>query len=132
MNYYYNDIANDAFFPHSTVVEGWRADTVRLQAGGKLIHRQPQQIQQSMQAFSDRHQNQTLTDWLRQHSATFHFLTSFKILKIKVVVFQDRLRSHSRKHCRMSLRIFRAHVNREVVMQPGLCEIRTQLLQERE
>lgn len=49
VNVSFNDIENDYTFPHTTVIDGWQVDTVRVRANGEIVPREMDEIKAVMQ-----------------------------------------------------------------------------------
>ncbi len=78
--WYFNDIANDRYYPHTTVVDGWQVDDVQIEADGTLVRIDREtlarQVRQRLSALGSQSSQPTYTlgDSLLQYSIVYNVL----------------------------------------------------------
>jgi hypothetical protein len=82
--WYFNDIANDRYYPHSTVVDGWQVDDVQIEQDGTPVRIDrgtlTKQVQERLRAIDSQRgrPEYTLRDSLLQYSIVFNLLRWIK------------------------------------------------------
>lgn len=76
--WYFNDIANDRYYPHSTVVDGWQVDDVQIEQDGTPVRIDrgtlTRQVDERLSASQRGQPGYTLRDSLLQYSLIFNLL----------------------------------------------------------
>lgn len=73
----HNDIANDAFYPHSTVIDGWQVDTTYVTSTKEVVRDAPEVLAERVrsQVNSYRSSSSKTKRFLIKYSAIYHFFS---------------------------------------------------------